>query len=292
MQTVTIIGAGRAGGALAIALARADWPVEKIVYHLHFPEKLKGTFSSESFTRSEAFTEVDTDLLIIATADPEIRPVADRIAGFERLPETALHLSGSLDSRELAPLAEKGVAVGSFHPLVSISDPIAAAERFAGSYVCLEGTEKAVQVSRQITASLGAESFSIATEFKPLYHASAVMASGHVTALIDTAIETLARCGLTSAEAKQILLPLITGTIVNLERQSTADALTGTFARGDSAAFERHLAAIDRLDAPDAREIYLILAERSIELLRREKGDSDALDRLDRAISIAKENSR
>ena len=292
MLTVTIVGPGRAGGALAIALDRAGCRVDRIVYRQHLPENLTGYFGPDRFLVWEDFKAVETQVLIIATGDPEIGATAGRIAHFQKLPKTALHLSGSMDSRELEALADAGISVGSIHPLVSLSDPVLGADRIAGSFFCLEGDESAVTIGRELAGSLGASAFTIPTESKPLYHASAVMASGHLTALIETSIEMLAKCGMTAIEAKRVLFPLISSTISNLEGQSPSKALTGTFARGDRAAFERHLESIAAAGSDDVREIYIALGKRSIEILRRDGVGRGRLEELEQAILMAKENCR
>jgi predicted short-subunit dehydrogenase-like oxidoreductase (DUF2520 family) len=126
-------------------------------------------------------------------------------------------------------------------------------------------------------AALGGRPFSVETGLKPLYHASAVMACGHVVALIDAAVESLARCGLTRAEAKETLLPLISSTIENLGRQTTSEALTGTFARADSQTFERHVEALGTSASVDVLSIYLLLGKRSLELARSQGADEKGI---------------
>ena len=292
MPTVTIIGAGRAGGALALALIRAGVAVEQLVYHRMPPELF---FDIPSNTKLSPWTElsgVDSDIAIIASADPEIRPIGESISTFEKLPKIALHLSGARDSNELVSLRSKGVAVGSMHPLVSISEPVLGSERFAGAYFCIEGDGMAVDTVRWLVEVLGGRHFAIATEHKPLYHASAVMASGHVTALIDSAIGMLSACGLEENDAKKVLIPLIKSTIANIEQQSSEQALTGPFARGDAETVEKHLKAMEETVPDDIRQIYLDLGERSVSILRTASDDPAAFYDLANLISMAKAQGR
>jgi predicted short-subunit dehydrogenase-like oxidoreductase (DUF2520 family) len=224
--------------------------------------------------------------LVIATPDPEIFPAATRISPFHRLPKVALHLSGSLSSAELYPLKTRGVAVASMHPLVSISDPVVGADRFEGAYFCVEGDEAAVDTAKELVLAVGGKPFAIETEFKPLYHASAGMASGNVTAVFDVAIEMLSKCGLETSKAHEVLLPLLESAVANLGGQSTEEALTGPFVRGDVDAFLRHLTALEGTAGEDIKRIYLLLAERSVEIAAR--SSHARTDALDEAISIAK----
>ncbi|HLA94810.1 MAG TPA: Rossmann-like and DUF2520 domain-containing protein [Pyrinomonadaceae bacterium] len=288
MRTVSIIGVGRVGGALAIALDRAGFAVDTLVYRS--TEAIGNVTSLLSrqpkLSSWENLLEIDSEVLIIASGDPEIAVIAEKIAGFDKRPVVAFHTSGSLSSDILSPLRDKGVYSGSIHPLVSISDPVIGAERFSGSYFCIEGDKDALAVAELMVEQLGGRSFSIETADKPLYHASAVTACGHLVALIDVATEMLSKCGMSNAQAKTVLMPLIESTLANLKIQDAKDALTGTFARGDIDAFKRHLAAFEGRISDEDREIYLLLGQRSIEIAMR---GEDALPDFAEAILIAKQ---
>jgi predicted short-subunit dehydrogenase-like oxidoreductase (DUF2520 family) len=85
----------------------------------------------------------------------------------------------------------------------------------------------------------------------------------------------LSKCGLDRGEAHEVLLPLLQSTVANLSEQSTTDALTGPFVRGDAAALERHLEAFKGTVDEKLRMLYLQLAERSVQIA--DAGGSDAL---------------
>ena len=52
--------------------------------------------------------------------------------------------------------------------------------------------------------------------------------------------------GLTEKEAKKAYLPLVYGSLRNIERSGSIHALTGPIARGDFGTLQKHLAAIDK----------------------------------------------
>lgn len=255
---------GRAGGALAIALDRSGVSVERLIYRSAPP--VSPPLDPRKLIEIGSLDSVDSDILFIATGDQDIRETAETVSKMARLPRVALHLSGSLSSDELSSLKEFDVAVGSMHPLVSISDPAIGSERFAGAYFCVEGDPIALDAAIEIVETLGGRHFSIDKDLKPLYHASAVMASGNVTALFDAAIEMLAKCGIELDEAHRVLFPLLESTVANLGGQSTREALTGPFVRGDGAALARHLNSFEGRVDDSLRSIYLDLAERSVRL--------------------------
>jgi predicted short-subunit dehydrogenase-like oxidoreductase (DUF2520 family) len=55
---------------------------------------------------------------------------------------------------------------------------------------------------------------------------------------------------------------------MNLETKDPAQALTGTFSRGDVETVKRHLAALKRKDLSDALELYRLLGHKSLKLTK------------------------
>jgi len=295
MRKISIIGVGRVGGALAIALSRKDFVIENlIVRNDGTAKKISEIIEPKpQILSSENLSEISSEIVFIAAQDFEIENAAKSLA--EKLKNSkpiVFHTSGSLSSEVLKPLKEIGCRVGSIHPLVSLSDAVLGAERFKDVYFCLEGDAEAVKTAQTIVADLGGKPFSIETKHKILYHASAVTACGHLVALIDVAVEMLEKCGLDSHQAKETLLPLIKSTVENLEVQTTAEALTGTFARADVKTFEKHLAALDENVSDEAREIYLQLGARSAHLAKGQGANAENLQEILDKISLAKKNFR
>lgn len=199
----------------------------------------------------------------------------------------ALHTSGALASDVLAPLRARGYAVGSMHPLAAVSDAEAGAESLRHAFYCVEGMAQAVRVARRVVRALGGRSFTIGTNDKALYHAAALMTAGHAVALFDIAVGLLARCGLSRAEAKKILLPLSRSTVENLARQTTARALTGTFARADASTVRKHLAALVEAGEPEALLAYALLGARSLRLAASRGADRRRLEEIARLLGEA-----
>ena len=290
MPSISIVGIGRMGGALAIALSRVGFEIDTLIHRDASVVRSIERYLSpnvRTFPMSDV-DRLDSDIVIISTADPDIEPTA--IALMEKLSPaaTVLHTSGSLSSEILSDLRTSDRQVGSLHPLVSISDPVTGAEKFAGVFFCVEGDDKAVATARSLAEALGGRTFSIAPEYKALYHGAAVTSAGHLVALIDLAIAMLVEAGVDRATAKQVLLPLVESTVSNLETQSPAQALTGSFARADAAAIERHLASFKGPLADRIRAVYVLLGEHSLELAESNGIDQTAVERTRQAISIAK----
>lgn len=294
--TVSIVGAGRLGTALARALAHNGYTIEAVVARRKV--SARGAASIVG-TRPLALSSAEldrlpsSDILFITTADDAIADTASRLAAsfarrtndrVRRRQRTALHASGALSSEVLRALDEAGFATGSMHPLVSVSDARQGADSFASAFFCVEGAPRAARVARSIVRALGGRSFSISANDKALYHAAAVMASGHMTALFDIATEMLARCGLPEPRARAVLLPLLRSTLENLYTSTPAGALTGTFARADTATVLRHLASLRSQKLTDALAAYVMLGRRSLRLAQAAGANTEALKEISRAL--------
>ena len=269
---VSIIGAGRLGTTLAVALASKGYSIRSLVARRR-SSALKSATLLDGETEALAVKQFNllkpADLFLIATPDDQIPHVAAELAKREvKLKPTALHTSGALSAEVLAPLHEKGWHTGSIHPLVSVSSTAEGVAALRGAYWSVEGDKAALRLGKAIVRDLGGKSFSIRSEDKPLYHAAAVMSAGNVVALFDVALEMLVECGLTRKTARSILLPLIASTVHNLETKDPAAALTGTFARGDIETVKRHLKALKRSKLADALELYRLLGQRSLKLAK------------------------
>ena len=295
LPTISIVGAGRLGTALARALAAHGYEIEAVVArtlrHARRAARLIGTHPL-AFASTQLAQLPSSDILFITTPDDLLAEVAAQLAALlpasmkkeSRRARTALHASGALSSAVLQSLTEAGFSTGSMHPLVSVSDPVQGAKSLGSAFFCVEGNPAAIRVARSLVRSLGAQSFSISADKKALYHAAAVMASGHTTALFDIAMEMLTRCGLTKLRARAVLLPLLRSTLENLCTTDPAHALTGTFARADSATVERHLAALRGQALPEALAAYLLLGERSLQLAKSAGARPDALKEIAQAL--------
>lgn len=292
MRRVAIIGPGRLGGALAIALAGSEFAPDEIVFRAKDGAKrIAALLGNEpKLIAYGNLAESSAEIFLIAVPDPEIAAIAATLVGAVQPGTVVLHTSGSLSSSVLNDLTPAGCFVGSMHPLVSASDAVAGSKQMRGAYFCLEGDAEAVRIATEIAGVLGALPFTTDAAFKPLYHAAAVCASGHLVALVDTAIEMLAACGIGDQRAREILLPLITSTVANLKLQQPASALTGPFARGDAAALERHLSGFSNVISPNAIAIYLLLAERSLDLAEARGIESAVVERMRQRIFMAKRN--
>lgn len=281
--TVGIIGPGRAGVGLALALAGAGREV--LLYgrrNKAVPRPLTLTVGPADGPPPPAWI-AQAGVVLLAVRDDAIRPLAELLAraGAIRPEHVVLHLSGVHGQEALGPLVSSRAALGSLHPLQTIADPERAPERLKGAWAAVEGMPRAVQVAEGIARELGMRPFRLTGRAKAIYHAGAVFASNYFVVVEAVAQRLLRHAGLTDAEAWQALRPLVEGTLENLMRQEPKDALTGPVARGDVDTIRRHLESLTKDDAL----LYRALGRAALELAEKRGMDEPAAARIADALA-------
>ena len=110
-------------------------------------------------------------------------------------------------------------------------------------------------------------------ESAALYHAGAVAVSNYFVALVHYGLKFYQALGADKKEALKAVLPLIKGTLHNIETLGIPDALTGPIMRGDAETVRDHLAAMQKR-APELIGLYKELARQTVEVAR-DKGSID-----------------
>ena len=265
MGVVGIVGAGRVGAGLALALTRVGREVRLISRRpVRVPAPLSLKVAPDG---PDAEWVSGLEVLFLAVPDDRIHPVAQQLWGTKSIGpgQTVLHCSGVLGQEALSALVPTRAALGSLHPLQTISDPEVAPERFKGAWAAVEGSPAAMEAAEDIARSLGMKPFRITAKQKILYHAGAVFASNYLVVVEAIAQRLLRHAGLSDEEAWAALSPLVRGTITNLLAADPRSALTGPVVRGDTDTSLRHLGA---LTIDDAR-LYQMLGRAALELARK-----------------------
>jgi predicted short-subunit dehydrogenase-like oxidoreductase (DUF2520 family) len=221
VQSIRIIGPGRAGTSLAAALSAHGWDVVGFL------------------GRQDDLTDAarGVDVVVIATPDDAIAAVAAAVT--PRAKTIVVHLSGSLGLDALAPHARRGA----LHPLVPLPNALVGAARLASGVTFAVSGEP---VTRQMALSLGGRVVEVADADRASYHAAACIAANHVVALLGQVERVAAAAGL-DLEA---FLPLTRAAVDDVEELGPRRALTGPAARGDWATLSRHLDALPARERP------------------------------------------
>jgi predicted short-subunit dehydrogenase-like oxidoreductase (DUF2520 family) len=271
---VAIVGPGAVGTSLGILLRRAGHSIGPIVG--------RTSEGAEHAARAIGAGEPRTDrnlsgagLLLVTTPDAAIPAVVRDLASSASLDPgcLALHCSGYLSSSELEPLRSRGARLATLHPLQSFASPEQAVRTFSGTYCFYEGDDEALDEVEAMIRSIGGIPVRLDRGGKALYHAAASVASNFLVSLLGMARTLMEGSGVGGAQGLEALLPLVRGTLSNIEKVGIPAALTGPIARGDVDVVAGHLVSIGRA-YPDLVATYREMARRTLELAR-EKGSID-----------------
>ncbi len=257
------IGAGRAGTGLATGFARAGRDVvavasRSIASAQALVKRVRGA-------RACAPQEVAdrADLVFLTVPDDAIEPVASGIRW--RAGSACVHCSGAADLDALKKAAADGALTGGFHPLHMFGEPGESPDALAGCAIALAGPDALLKKLERLARSLGAKPLRLPEGGRALYHAAANFSGAFVIALVQETIALWKKLGIAEADALAALLPLLRGTVDNVERLGAAGGLGSAVARGDLGTLRRHLDALAK-SAPDSLELYRILSLRTIPL--------------------------
>lgn len=225
--TVRIIGKGRAGSSLAMALSNAGWEVAPVL--------------SRDDDVSEA--AVGVDVLVLAVPDGAIANVARNVGVVATT--VVAHLAGSLDLDALAPHPRRAA----LHPLVPLPSASVGADRLRGAWYGVAGDA----LVDAVVEALDGRSFIVGDEHRALYHAAASIAANHLVALMGQ----VERVAATAGAPFEAYVDLARAALDDVSRMGPAAALTGPVARGDHATLRRHLRALDTSE----RRAYRAMAD-------------------------------
>ena len=194
---LAIVGRGRLGSALAVALASAGCDVT-------------GPLGRGADGRG-------ADAVLLCVPDGQIKAAASLIAPGPLVG----HCSGATT---LAPLAPHEAF--SLHPLMTVTPEGA---RFAGAGAAIAGgTARATALAEGLAAALGMRAVVVADEDRGAYHAAASIASNLLVTL-EAAAERIA---VSAGVDRALLVPLVRATVDNWAALGAERALTGPVARG------------------------------------------------------------
>ncbi len=264
---VTIIGAGRLGSALAVALHHAGYAMDEIVTRsrISSPRRLPRLPNNlRARVVSSNHATFNADVVWICIPDDAIRGTALQLAKtYSWKNKFVFHSSGALTSTELSALKARGAAVASVHPMMSFVHREAPA--LAGVAFALEGDPAAVRAARAIVRDLGGTAINITPAKKPLYHAFGAFASPLLITTLALAEKVGRAAGLSAAAARKAMLPIVTQTLRNYSQQSASAAFSGPIIRGDAETVRKNLASLRKL--PEAQMAYIALARAALRFL-------------------------
>jgi predicted short-subunit dehydrogenase-like oxidoreductase (DUF2520 family) len=256
------IGAGTIGSALALKLNSQGYPVVAVSSRHHTSaKKLAQAISGCSPVANNQNVADSAELVFITTPDDVIASVASQIAWHQG--QMVVHCSGAAATDILEPAKKAGAYVGVFHPLQTFAGAREAMENMPGSTFALEAEEPLLGILQEMAHALGGHWIKLKAGDKAVYHAAAVITSNYLVTLVKLATDLWQTFGVPREKATKALLPLIRGTVRNLETIGLPQCLTGPIARGDSGTIKKHLEALEKA-SPDTLATYRELGLKTI----------------------------
>lgn len=201
------------------------------------------------------------DIVFITTPDQAIPEVANELNW--RAGQSVVHCSGADSVDVLEPARKAGAMVGGFHPLQTFAGVRQAVENIPGSTFALEAEEPLLSTLKEMAAALGGNWIELKAADKRAYHAAAVFACNYLVTLVKMSTDLWKTFNESSEPAIKALLPLIRGTLHNIETVGIPQCLTGPIARGDTGTIIKHLETL-REQAPALLSPYRELGKQTI----------------------------
>jgi predicted short-subunit dehydrogenase-like oxidoreductase (DUF2520 family) len=266
MMKIGFIGAGIVGTALAVLLSQKGYTFigasrqnpksagksDRIIGNLHL-------LDSNQEVADKA------DLTFITTPDDAIATVVSQVKW--RSGCSVVHCSGADSLDILEPARKSGALVGSFHPLQTFAGVKEAIENIPGSTFALEAEEPLLSTLKDMTKALGGNWIRLKAGDKVAYHAAAVFASNYLVTLVKMSADLWQTFAVPADQAIRALLPLVRGTLHNIETIGIPYCLTGPIARGDTGTVTKHLKTL-REKAPSLLFPYKELGLQTIPIAR------------------------
>jgi predicted short-subunit dehydrogenase-like oxidoreductase (DUF2520 family) len=256
------IGAGTVGTALAIGLDSRGYKVTTV--YSRSPEsagKLAAEIDGCQAVESSQAVADAADMVFITTPDGAIPDVVSKIEWHAG--QNVVHCSGADSTEVLEPAKIMGARTGAFHPLQTFASVKQAIENIPGSTFAIEAEEPLRTTLKEMAAALEGRYIQLEAGDKVVYHAAAVIACNYFVTLVKLATDLWETFDIPTRQATEALLPLIQGTIHNIETVGIPDCLTGPVARGDTGTIRKHIEALQKA-APDVLPTYLELGRQTV----------------------------
>jgi predicted short-subunit dehydrogenase-like oxidoreductase (DUF2520 family) len=263
-----LVGPGRAGATVALALIARGYIATAVAGRA--PDAPSTTATAACLdAKAVLVSKVGRRAAIVIIATPDAAIEATTIAIAPSLERNALvvHLAGSLGVGVFDGLLtlRPDVRVGALHPLQSMPSVSMGLDRLPGSWAAIAGDPQVAELAE----ALELRPFEVPDEQRARYHATAVVASNHLVALLGQ-VDRLAAAAGVPFEA---FAPLAEASLLNVFGFGARAALTGPISRGDLATVSDHLRELP----PSERDAYRALAR---EAARLADNRDSALDRL------------
>jgi predicted short-subunit dehydrogenase-like oxidoreductase (DUF2520 family) len=261
---VSVVGAGRVGSAIGVALSRAGYPITAAWSRSRAGrQRVHRLLDVPVLDPAECVAAAD--ITFVTVPDDAIIDIVELLAPAVRLNSYVIHTSGGTSISSLDAAKRAGAKTGCLHPLQTIPDATRGAEALEGASVAVTTDAENTNALMRIARAWGGKPFLLDDENKRVYHAAAVFASNYAVSTIWAATTLLSRAGIKNAG--QLLGPLVRASVDNALNNGGRKAITGPVVRGDTKTVKQHITALKELD-PAIANGYRAFAEMTEALVR------------------------
>jgi predicted short-subunit dehydrogenase-like oxidoreductase (DUF2520 family) len=276
---VGVIGLGRVGSALALALQRAGHEVVAV----------SGVSAATRKRADRLFPDVDVlpaeevaraaTLLLLTVPDDVLPDVVETIAAQSAfLPgQLVAHTSGRHGLGVLDPVRDLGALPLALHPAMTFAGAPEDVDRLAGCVFAVSAEGDLRLVAEALVLEMGAEPAYVDDEHRVLYHCALAWGANYLTTIVSQSADLLTAAGV--EQPARMLGPLLGAALDNALRRGDA-ALTGPVSRGDAGTVAAHLDEL-RGSAPGVVPAYVALArltaDRALQAGRLDPSAAEAL---------------
>jgi predicted short-subunit dehydrogenase-like oxidoreductase (DUF2520 family) len=262
LNKIGFIGAGKVGTALAVLLSRKNYGIVSVYDQDTGASNVLARQIKGCRVADNAQQTADTsDIVFITTPDNVIPTIVKNVKWHER--QSVIHCSGADSAAILEPALKAGAMTAAFHPLQTFAGAKEAMENIPGSTFSIEAEEPLHSILNQMADDLEGNRITLKASDKAAYHAAAVFASNYLVTLVKMSTDLWKTFSIPADQATTALLPLLKGTIHNIETIGLPGCLTGPIARGDSGTVKKHLKTI-KDKTPELLSIYKALGAQTI----------------------------
>jgi predicted short-subunit dehydrogenase-like oxidoreductase (DUF2520 family) len=256
--SVGVVGAGRVGTALGVALSLAGHRVVAVAGVSEASRRRAAERLPEAPFAPPQEVVAAADLVLLTVPDdvlPEL--VAGLVAtGVPVTGKLLAHTSGRYGAGVLDVATRAGALPLAIHPVMTFTGRPDDVNRLAGISFGVTAPDPLRPAAEALVVEMGGEPVWIPEDKRTLYHAALAGGANHLVTLVVEAMDLLRAAGV--ADPAALLGPLLGAALDNALRLGL-DGLTGPVARGDAGTVAGHVAELGRV-SPEGRRAYVALA--------------------------------
>lgn len=256
---IGIIGAGRVGAVLGLALQQAGHTITAV-----------HAVSEASVARAEALLPtvpvIDipdilrrSEAVIFAVPDDVLEELVSGLAaaGHIQTGHLLVHTSGRYGTDVLHSVREHGAIPVAIHPAMTFTGTSLDVDRLHNTAFGITADAVVAPIAEALVVEMGGIPVTIPEAARPIYHAAMAHASNHLVTLTAQAQAMLEAGGID--QGSKLLGNLMTASLENALTNGD-QALTGPVSRGDSGTVAKHLETLKTLDDAELLETYRVMA--------------------------------